>query len=670
MEWYRCLVLIYSILFSIFSISNSAPGRFTRSLKCRSLLDLIVVVDGSDSITAKDFVTLKKSLADYQDALHLADDQAKFGLVLYSSDVSANISLSSNKQQLRKDILALRHPRDGTRTDLGIKAMREMFQKQGRKEVPKVGIVITDGISKDPEKTAKQSLITKTSGVTIFAVGVSQLIDKIELNSIASSADKVLSISTFDQLKSVVSTLVKEVCPTTTTSTTTTTTTTTITTTTTTPPPTTTTSTTTSTTTPATTTTMMTTTADWDPCDGCKMRNGAGFNGHPTDCGKFVQCYFGNAGIKAAVIQECPWGNFWSQESLTCQPAGMVKCPNDRCLVDQTLYTYESTSGNCRSFWACEGNQSYPMCCPVNYRYKKGIGCVPDETCKESCPPRQASFLASDKVVKERIPDADTINNKLEKMPVVKAVKKLLVCDKKPVKDDPDFFEQYVEFNGWVKMPCAPGTHFNAKDCHCTEMAVYNMTTGGCKSKVKLDFGKSFEEAKNPVYVVNQNVDVKNGIAKFDGKSLLRVPQLSNVDLGGTVVLRLRIKDTRRKKLDKRSTRPQAIVSNGDCGNNASLLVAKEEDAIIFGAQADGGQYTSFEIPTPGDDWKDIVYKYSDGKLEGEVNKVKYSKFLDGSGPIERRACALQIGHGEEMDDFEGEMDNIEMFTCMPDDER
>ena len=88
--------------------------------ECRSLLDLIVVVDGSDSITAKDFVTLKTSLADYQDALSLADEQAKFGLVLYSSDVSATISLSSNKNQLRKDILALRHPRDGTRTDLGI----------------------------------------------------------------------------------------------------------------------------------------------------------------------------------------------------------------------------------------------------------------------------------------------------------------------------------------------------------------------------------------------------------------------------------------------------------------------------------------------------------------------------------------------------------------------
>ena len=29
------------------------------------------------------------------------------------------------------------------------------------------------------------------------------------------------------------------------------------------------------------------------------------------------------------------------------------------------------------------------------------------------------------------------------------------------------------------------------------------------------------------------------------------------------------------------------------------------------------------------------------------------------TGPIERRACALQIGHGEDMDDFEGEMDDV-----------
>lgn len=43
------------------------------------------------------------------------------------------------------------------------------------------------------------------------------------------------------------------------------------------------------------------------------------------------------------------------------------------------------------------------------------------------------------------------------------------------------------------------------------------------------------------------------------------------------------------------------------------------------------------------------------------IKKVTYfsSYIIFTTGPIERRACALQIGHGQEMDDFEGEMDDV-----------
>lgn len=64
------------------------------------------------------------------------------------------------------------------------------------------------------------------------------------------------------------------------------------------------------------------------------------------------------------------------------------------------------------------------MCCPENYKYRNGIGCIPDPMCKEPCPPRQASFLSSAIDDKKRIPNGDTALNKLEKMPVIKAVKK------------------------------------------------------------------------------------------------------------------------------------------------------------------------------------------------------------------------------------------------------
>lgn len=79
------------------------------------------MVDGSDSITSPDFQTLKSSLVDLMDGLQLAEDQARFGVVLYSSDVAAEIPLSADRRQLKSKILGLRHPRDGTRTDLGTK---------------------------------------------------------------------------------------------------------------------------------------------------------------------------------------------------------------------------------------------------------------------------------------------------------------------------------------------------------------------------------------------------------------------------------------------------------------------------------------------------------------------------------------------------------------------
>lgn len=77
------------------------------------------MVDGSDSITSRDYQTLKSALVDLMDGLHLAEDQARFGVVLFSTYVAAEIPLSADRQQLRTRIMALQHPRDGTRTDLG-----------------------------------------------------------------------------------------------------------------------------------------------------------------------------------------------------------------------------------------------------------------------------------------------------------------------------------------------------------------------------------------------------------------------------------------------------------------------------------------------------------------------------------------------------------------------
>ena len=187
---------------------------------CPGLLDMVTVVDGSDSITEDDFSTLKAAILSLLDELTLGEDHVKFGLVLYSSNITTVLDLSSNKKQLQTQIASLTHSRQGTNTHKGIKEMNSMFNSKGRKGVSKVGIVITDGISKDPASTAKQAALAKAKRVNMYAVGIAQHIDMAELKSIASSSDNVMSYQRFDQLKSGIVSLMKQVCPNTTTTTT------------------------------------------------------------------------------------------------------------------------------------------------------------------------------------------------------------------------------------------------------------------------------------------------------------------------------------------------------------------------------------------------------------------------------------------------------------------
>lgn len=64
-----------------------------------------------------------------------------------------------------------------------------------------------------------------------------------------------------------------------------------------------------------------------DVCDKCIIRNGVGFNPHPENCYKFVQCYFGAKGEIRSAIRSCPFGQYWDQDALTCKLAKQVSCP-------------------------------------------------------------------------------------------------------------------------------------------------------------------------------------------------------------------------------------------------------------------------------------------------------------------------------------------------------
>ncbi|KAL3842291.1 hypothetical protein ACJMK2_020321 [Sinanodonta woodiana] len=549
--------------------------------ECRHIMDLIVVVDGSDSISTEEFDTLKLAIKNLTEGMTINDEEVKLGLVLYSSNVSNTVPLSANKDDLKEKILALPHPRDGTRTDLGIAMMTEMFSSQSRASAQRFGIVITDGISMNRTETAIQANQAKSKGINMFAIGVTNFVDSKELNSIASSPAQVMSVDTFDQLKNNIFIMLSTFCAT-----------------------------------------------GYIPggaylCEGCRMNNGAGYNNHPTDCDKFVQCFPGVNGTLRAEIQQCPFGTYWFLDLFTCLPISDVYCANDKC--NHTSITAYGHDKICQAYYECAANgKSVPKCCSSGQRYSDGKGCVTDPSCVAPCEVNVNSTYS---------------------------------CDMRAIADQPNMFEQNIEGWGWIKMACAPGTSFLESACTCAFFSDSWRQKAECKPEVYLPFDvDSNDKSGLNSHIQNYKVVVRGGVAHFDGTARLVIPRFTNLDYGTTLVIKIRYRSDPDNKM-------RSLISNADCGITPAILIAENNEELNFGVDTDIEPFKYVALPNKVGEWKNITYIFHNGKLEGRSPDQKEE--ISVKGAIENHQCAIQIGHSQGLDMFIGEIDEVILFKFM-----
>ncbi|KAK3591868.1 hypothetical protein CHS0354_005070 [Potamilus streckersoni] len=197
-------------------VALSLLFRFTESdpsSECRTVVDLCLVVDGSDSISKGDYETQRDATANLMTNLDIGDNRARVGIIVFSTTIAEEFPFNSDKELLKKKAQNLPHPRDGTNTALAIKTMRAVFKNYGRPDAPWIGIVITDGISKDPKLTMEEAQKAREEGISLIAVGITTLIDSNELLNIAGVESRVLKLESFDELKGALAGLAKTICP-------------------------------------------------------------------------------------------------------------------------------------------------------------------------------------------------------------------------------------------------------------------------------------------------------------------------------------------------------------------------------------------------------------------------------------------------------------------------
>lgn len=164
--------------------------------KCHSKIDMAFLLDSSGSITRQQFEIAKKFAADLVKHFDISKEKTNVAVATYSQYARTTRTFENHASQklVLKAIRGLSYEGAASRLDLGFDLVRSTLfdtQKGARptnKAVKRVAVFITDGYSTRGVEFTRDNAatLTRTKGVKLFSVGISDRIDKAELDALAS----------------------------------------------------------------------------------------------------------------------------------------------------------------------------------------------------------------------------------------------------------------------------------------------------------------------------------------------------------------------------------------------------------------------------------------------------------------------------------------------------
>lgn len=177
------------------------------------------LVDGSGSIEFQgvgNFQRSKDFITNLLDTFNVGRDEVNVATVLYwhSYRIIHRLNTYYSKDSIVRAIQRMAYPNGGTRTGQGLNVVRTLILSNleaARDQLPKVVVVLTDGLSQDNVAAPAQAL--HNMGVTVIVVGVGCCFYRPELNAMASDPvqDHVYEAS-FTDLQKITASLREQIC--------------------------------------------------------------------------------------------------------------------------------------------------------------------------------------------------------------------------------------------------------------------------------------------------------------------------------------------------------------------------------------------------------------------------------------------------------------------------
>ena len=205
--------LAAALLFAGLSLSAPAP-RVAAGTECVSTIDVVLVLDGSESIVPADFETMRGFVSELAGHFTISPGDAHAGIVQFAGEGQGRIEigLSGDAGAVQAAIAAMTQIVGATDIQEGI-AYGQGELNAGARGAPQVMIVMTDGVHNQPGDPLGEALAARNIGTVIFAIAVGAGPDVNQLVSIAGDASRVFSVDSYDALAAILDPLVEVVCP-------------------------------------------------------------------------------------------------------------------------------------------------------------------------------------------------------------------------------------------------------------------------------------------------------------------------------------------------------------------------------------------------------------------------------------------------------------------------
>ena len=196
-------------------ISSQAPRAHAEGA-CDSTIDLVLVLDGSESINWAQFGLVKTFAGDIVGALVIGPSDGHVGIVQFAGEGEGvvEVALTGDLATIQAGIAAMTQIVGVTDIQEGVALGQEQLTTNGRDDVPHVMVVLTDGAHNEPGDLEAEAAAAKAMGTEIFAIAIGDGPKLAELTQIVSGSAEthIFTVDDFESLVTILEPLVAVVC--------------------------------------------------------------------------------------------------------------------------------------------------------------------------------------------------------------------------------------------------------------------------------------------------------------------------------------------------------------------------------------------------------------------------------------------------------------------------